>query len=236
MEKLLNFFNNKKFIFSYVCAFVAVELMLAFLLQFKGSIFSFSSIALCFLFALSFFRKELDFVFTILALLSTVTADFFLVLISPQNQLAGMIAFLFTQSFYAIKLTITKQKLITRISFLSIRLLASITIVIVTILVLKSSCDALAIFSVIYYVNLVVNTIYAFVCRKWLFAVGLVLFALCDICIGLQIMSSGYLPIPSDSFIMKILYPGFNLPWVFYLPSQAIIALSVFFNRKTHKV
>lgn len=231
---------NKSFLYYYVGIFIVWELLVAFLLQITpypfSSLFSFFAILTCFLFALSFFRIKLDYLFTILALLSTVVADVFLVLCNPLNQLAGMVAFLFAQTFYAIKLTIAKQKLLTRIILLSVRLLLTITVIILTVIVLKDSCDALAIISVVYYVNLALNAVYAFICHKYLFAVGLVLFALCDICIGLQVMAGGYLPIPSDSFIMKILYPGFNLPWVFYLPSQVVIALSVFFNRKTQKI
>ena len=44
--------------------------------------------------------------------------------------------------------------------------------------------------------------------------------------IGLQVMSGGYLPIPAGSFIHSLLFSNFNLAWLFYLPSQVLIALS----------
>lgn len=237
-----NAFNNKKLINFYVCAFVAIELALAILIQVIrwpnpiNSISAFISIALCFLFVLSGFRKDFDYLFSILALAATVTADVFLVLFLQQNRLAGMVAFLFAQIFYAVKISLYKQKTLTRIICLAIRILFVIIGSIAAKLLLKDGCDALAIISVIYYINLLLNTIHAFICRKWFFAVGLVLFSLCDICIGLQVMASGYLPIPPDSFLFKIAFPGFDLPWVFYLPSQVIIALSVFLSRKPKNV
>ena len=44
--------------------------------------------------------------------------------------------------------------------------------------------------------------------------------------IGLQVATSGYLPIEEGSVLNEILYPGFNLSWLFYLPSQVLLSLS----------
>jgi len=232
-------FENDKLRYLFICVFLAIELALSICLQLAvlglSSILSYLSITLCFLFAFCFFKRDKDYLFTLLAILFTLIADVFLVLCSPQKQLAGMIAFLFTQTFYAIKLLFAKQRNLTKIIFTAIRVFASCIMALVAKFVLKNNCDALAIVSVVYYANLLLNVIHAFICRKWLFAFGLILFALCDICIGLQIMANGYLPIPSDSILIKILYPGFNLPWVFYLPSQVAIALSVAFPKPYKK-
>ena len=56
-------------------------------------------------------------------------------------------------------------------------------------------------------------------------ASALVLFLLCDTVIGLQVMGGMYLPIDDGSLLSRILYPGFNLAWLFYLPSQVLLAL-----------
>ena len=85
----------------------------------------------------------------------------------------------------------------------------------------------LAAVSVCYYANLFVNIIEAFTVFKKgrLFAVGLVLFLLCDTVIGLQVMSDLYLQIPAGMLVYKILFMPFNLSWFFYVPAQVLIAL-----------
>ena len=84
-----------------------------------------------------------------------------------------------------------------------------------------------------YYANLILNIVFAFLGGRGLrlMAVGLVFFALCDTVIGLIVMKA-YLPIPPDAFLYRILYPGFNLAWVFYVPSQALLALSLWQRKK----
>ena len=65
--------------------------------------------------------------------------------------------------------------------------------------------------------------------QRWIFntvmPVALVLFLLCDTVIGLQVMGSLYLPMGEGSILSRILYPGFDLAWFFYLPSQVLLAL-----------
>ena len=78
----------------------------------------------------------------------------------------------------------------------------------------------------IYYGNLVANAVFAFLLgrRDRIFAIGLVLFGMCDIWIGLEVLFSSYL----DSNLMDFVYnANYNLPWVFYQPSQTLIALNL---------
>ena len=72
------------------------------------------------------------------------------------------------------------------------------------------------------------NVVFAFLSfsQNPLLAIGLVLFALCDTVIGLDLLDA-YLPAFRDSAINKLLHPGFNLAWMFYLPSQALLAISL---------
>jgi hypothetical protein len=55
--------------------------------------------------------------------------------------------------------------------------------------------------------------------------IAFTLFLLCDTVIGLQVAAGGYLPIAQDSVLYGLLFSGFNLAWLFYLPSQVLIAL-----------
>lgn len=95
-------------------------------------------------------------------------------------------------------------------------------------LVLGENTDALALVSLCYYANLVVNILAAFTRfrQRRLLSIGLVLFLLCDTVIGLQMANGVYLPIREGSLIHRIISVDFNLAWFFYLPSQVLIALS----------
>ena len=64
--------------------------------------------------------------------------------------------------------------------------------------------------------------------RKMLvFAIGLAFFALCDASVGLSTMAELYIKVSEGSVLYSIIHPGFNLAWVFYVPSQALIAISL---------
>ena len=100
--------------------------------------------------------------------------------------------------------------------------------VVLTLCVLGANADPLAVVSMFYYANLITNAAFAFVNAKknWLMGAGLILFILCDTVIGLS-MLGGYITMSPDSFIYKVIHPGFDLAWAFYLPSQAILAVSL---------
>lgn len=201
--------------FAVRLGYLAAELALylAILTVGKGH---FIAIALCFCFALLQGRNP----WITAALACTVMADFFLVVCDPVQRLLGMVFFLLAQGFYAIVLHHGKGLLIARIGLI----LAAEA---VTVLVLGSSTDPLALVSLCYYANLIMNIICAFTRfrEKKLMSIALVLFLLCDTVIGLQVMSSLYLPIPEGSPVYRLLYPGFDIAWLFYLPSQVLLAL-----------
>lgn len=106
---------------------------------------------------------------------------------------------------------------------------------VISFIVLKDRADALAMISMCYYANLVMNIIAGFssFAKNRMFTAGLVLFALCDTVIGLQVASGAYLPINSDSLLHRIIFMDFNLSWLFYLPAQVLISLSGI-RRKTY--
>lgn len=173
------------------------------------------SIILCFLFSLFCFQKPL----LIGGLALTLCADFCLVICDPIQQLWGMVFFLGAQCLYAILLH--RQRL-------PRGLLAARIGLSVAVAILGENVDALALVSMLYYVNLIMNMICAFVRfrNNRLLAVGFMLFILCDTVIGLQVAAGGYLPIAEGSWLHSLIFSGFHLSWFFYLPSQVLIALS----------
>lgn len=183
---------------------------------------SYLSIVLCFLYALLHVGK--GHALMVGGLACTVAADYCLVVSSPIQQLWGMVFFLLAQILYAIKLHHANTcKLLLLIRGVLILLAES-----VAILVLGNKSDALALVSVCYYANLIMNILVS--CLRFrenkLLSIGFVLFLLCDTVIGLQCASGSYLPIGENSILYKIIFMDFHLSWFFYLPSQVLIALS----------
>ncbi len=207
--------NLKKFLLP---AFLGIEAALYIcILTTGGSLLiwsSFLSIVLCCAFA--FFAGRNNWVRA--GLVCTVGADFFLVLLG--EKLPGMVFFLAAQTLYAIMLhRETPGKV-----FLWLRIGAVAAIEVITLTILGSKTDALALISVAYYVMLIVNLIQSFTKNKPL-SLAFLLFLLCDTVIGLQVAAGGYLPIGADTLLYRILFMPFNLAWFFYLPSQVLIGI-----------
>ncbi len=216
--------NKRNWLF--LSGFLLIELILYVLILKEGGkllvVSSFAAIALCFLYAVVNLKKSGTLLTAGLA--CTVAADVFLVVCSPIERLWGMVFFTLAQTMYAIKLHLESRNK----KVLVLRVVLTVAIESAALIVLKDKLDVLAAVSVFYYANLFVNIIEAFTVFKKgrLFAVGLVLFLLCDTVIGLQVMSDLYLQIPESSVVYKILFMPFNLSWFFYLPAQVLIALS----------
>lgn len=69
----------------------------------------------------------------------------------------------------------------------------------------------------IYFSNLCINAAGAFALKKHLFAIGLVLFILCDLCVGAYNLALYF------DYTLNFAQVGM---WFFYLPSQVLIVLS----------
>lgn len=182
----------------------------------------YSSIVLCFLYALLHLKTASLLMLGSLA--CTLGADFCLVVYTPQQQLWGMVFFLGAQTLYAIHLHKASRNKPLLIARLALTVLSEI----ITVIVLQDKTDPLALVSIAYYANLIMNLIEAFTLfsENKLLPIGFLLFILCDTVIGLQVAAGGYLPISESSLLYRILFMPFPLSWFFYLPSQVLIALS----------
>lgn len=205
--------------------FLSAELILYYLILTAGGntlvYSSFGAIVLCFVHVLLHFKTCNRFMLGGLA--CTVLADFCLVICSPIQQLWGMVFFLIAQSLYAAKLHLNAKTH----TLLYIRLGLTLLALVVTALVLRDKTDPLALVSMCYYANLIMNIVVAFCqhrCCK-LLPLAFVLFLLCDTVIGLQVACGGYLPIGESSLLHRIVFMNFNLSWFFYLPSQVLLSI-----------
>lgn len=214
------------------CFLIAEAILYYFILTAGGQtlvVTSYLSIVLCFVFALQGMKGN---PWIVAGLACTVGADFCLVICDPIQRLWGMLFFLGAQTFYAIHLHRSKPNR----ALLLIRICLSAVAVIIAVVVLKDNTDPLALVSICYYANLIMNTVTAF--TQWhknkLLPIGFVLFILCDTIIGLQVASTGYLPIAEGSLMYNLIFSGFNAAWMFYLPSQVLITLSCLYKGDTN--
>jgi len=147
------------------------------------------------------------------ALLLTALADL-LLLVADRYYALGVLIFLGAQSVYLVRL-----RLAARQSFWLVRcVLPLISALALYALDLASPLNLLA---GLYFSQLLVNAALAWTLpgRRWrVFAVGLTLFIGCDLCVG-AFNSPGLVP-PT---LYRFAAVGM---WIFYLPSQVLIALS----------
>lgn len=193
--------------------------------------YSYISIVLSALFCLIFFEKSFNWLFTQVGLVFTLFADFFLVVLGS-HLTAAMLLFTVVQLSYAARLALSVSKKERGIQLVS-RACLSLLAVSLTIIVLGKNVDALSLISLFYFSNLIANAVFATWNRRSspLFAIGLWLFICCDVFVGFG-MIGGYLTLADNPFLTFLAAPPINMAWVFYLPSQVLISLSLLKYKK----
>ena len=188
----------------------------------------FAAVVLACLFCGLFAERSREYLLTQAALLLTVCADWFLVLPPSPNQLPGMLFFAASQLAYAARLYGSDGRPSRRRAQIISRLCLSVIAMTAAVLVLGKVTDAVALISLFYYVNLILNLIFAWSQspKQTVLAAGLTLFLLCDTLVGFAFLD-GYLTVEKGSLIDRINHPGFDLAWAFYLPSQMLLAVSL---------
>lgn len=200
--------NKKLFIvveaIIYVC-FIILDL----LLSIDSTYIKYLGIILCLLFSL--YNKSLK---LFIAMFFTMLADLFLLVINDYYEI-GLLFFIITQLTYLIYLT----KLNNYKKFLLLRLIVFLFGLI--ILYFVDYINLLNILVILYFSNLLINTLQSFTSNMNLLKIGLFLFVCCDVCVGLHnILNYG------------LLYDLVTLfMWIFYLPSQVLISLNFIENK-----
>ena len=230
---MLKLRNHQALLASLIIAFALIELVLGVLVQTTGgsaeTAVSFGAVALACLFGGLMCEKSKDYLFTQAGLCFTVLADLCLVVADPIQREWGMVFFSITQIAYFIKIYLNQDSDRQKRIHLIVRASAIVVAIVATCVVLREKTDFLSLISLFYYANLLVSLVFAFMSgRKMLvFAIGLACFALCDASVGLSTMAELYIKVSEGSVLYSIIHPGFNLAWIFYVPSQALIALSL---------
>lgn len=200
----------------------------------------FAVVVLCFIYALSTGIKgrNKDSGYLIYALAFTVVSDILILL--SDYYLYGVLTFIIAQQLYGLRIAGLKSReegykdSASLYKGLVIRMLCQIFLAAFSILILwlnKVRIDALLAVSLIYFISIctnVVNILKLFIKHYgkkdiFCFAIGMMLFLLCDINVGLFNLSA-FLPVtPVYDMIYNV---SSILMWTFYAPSQVFIALS----------
>lgn len=226
--------NNKKHFLVATTLFVVAQIILGIFIQKTGDItygiLTVSSVTLACIFVIINYQKSKFAFLMILALINTVIADTFLsgLALFDEAQFVAMCFFMVVQVCYFIIIYDRHKSINAKIIHAVIRAIMSIVAVVLTIVVLGDKCNALVIIAMLYFANILLNLIYSFVQIKHsiLLAIGLLLFVLCDICIGLHVIDTTMMTIPPTSILYPIVHSGVNLAWVFYVPAQTLLAIS----------
>ncbi len=212
--------------------FLLIELLFGILVQIThghlNTAVSYLAVLLCFGYSLLFVNATFSSRLVAFAIFFTAVADLFLVVLTPMRQLPAMLAFSTTQLLYAARIYHEQTSKARRIAHLVTRAATTLISLALTALILKDKTDPLSLISVFYYANLLCNLLFSFFTDRpsRLFSLGLIFFALCDLCVGLNVLSAQYLPLQEGTLLYTLAHPGFNLAWVFYVPSQILLALS----------
>jgi hypothetical protein len=177
------------------------------------------------------------------AMFFTVISDLFLLLLDLS--FFGVLTFIIVQQVYSCMLINIQKKEEAKVaviknnrsrnSILLQRLGLQITLTIIVMAVLSYidiMINSLLIITVFYFISIFTNVILAIKTSfqdhknraRLIFAVGMVLFLLCDINVGIFNMS-GFITLPVDLY-NKLYSVSSLLMWVFYAPAQVLIVLS----------
>lgn len=217
---------------TFIIIFTIVELLLCILVQITNGIsnivVSFTAVVISFIFSLLHFENNKFYLLTLTGLFCTVFADLFLVVVEPMKQIPAMFFFSITQICYSIRIYLTQNTRKEKVIHIITRILVVLICIVATIVVLKDKTDFLSLISLFYYANLLVNTIFAFTYfnKNKIFSVGLLCFTLCDLFVGFSVLDQSYISIKENSILYFLCNPGFNIAWLFYVPSQTLISLS----------
>jgi uncharacterized membrane protein YhhN len=199
---IYNLFMIKK-LFITIESLLYITFIIMDFLDINSTLIKYIGVILCFVYAL-YSKKKLKSV----ALLFTCLADLFLLVLLKHYEL-GVFIFIFAQVTYLYYL----RNIDVRISNYILVFRILIIVVGTIILYFSNNFSLLYELVLIYFSTLLFNCLNAFKVKEKTFALGLILFIGCDICVGL--FNTPY----SDSVIAMLI-------WMFYLPSQVLIVLS----------
>ncbi len=199
-----------------------------FLLIYPGGelcrLFEYALVILCFAFACGHRSETLDGLLSLLALLCTAGADFFLVALKEEQWLPGLSLFCVAQLFWALRLLRMEAGRRRFVHGLTWALTCG-TLLVVAVIAVRGG-DPVLLLSAVYASLLLTTVLFSWLTpRNLLFTLGMTLFLGCDLFVA---ANNAVLYLDLDAFpLLKALHDiPFNMMWAFYGPSQMLLALS----------
>ena len=207
---------------------MGVCLCILFLLIYPGGrlcrLFEYALVLLCAAFACVCRDRDLDGLLSMLALLFTAGADLFLVALKEEQWIPGMAVFCFAQLFWALRLLVMEEGRRRLVHFL-VWAFACGTLLIVAIL-LSRGADTLLLLAAVYASFLLTTVLFSWLTpQNLLFTLGMTLFLGCDIFVAVN-NAALYLDLGAYPLLKTLHDIPFNMMWLFYGPSQMLLALS----------
>ena len=199
-----------------------------FLLIYPGGelcrLFEYTLVILCFAFACGHRSETLDGLLSLLALLCTAGADFFLVALKEEQWLPGLSLFCVAQLFWALRLLRMEAGRRRFVHGLTWAWTCG-TLLVVAVIAVRGG-DPVLLLSAVYASLLLTTVLFSWLTpRNLLFTLGMTLFLGCDLFVA---ANNAVLYLDLDAFpLLKALHDiPFNMMWAFYGPSQMLLALS----------
>ncbi len=179
---------------------------------------------LCFAFACGHRNESADGFLSVLALLFTAGADFFLVALKEEQWLVGMTVFCCAQLFWALRLLLMeegKRRLVHGLVWAG----TCASLLVVAILLARGA-DPLLLTAAVYASLLLTTVLFGWLApQNLLFTLGMTLFLGCDVFVLVN-NASLYLDLSGFPLLKTLHDIPFNMMWAFYGPSQMLLALS----------
>lgn len=237
MKRITEIINKKYYIFFLIYIFLELFIFLSTIIFdfLDFPIVYYLAILLNFLFSLMIIEEnKKNEKFIVVGLFFTLMADTFLVLINDYYFLSVVI-FTMTQIMYFIYLRLNYKYSLSFTYEIVLRLLSIILLEAFFYWYLPDDYDALLAISIFYFTNFFFNVIDSFISirKNYLFTLGLFLFIICDVFVGINNMGEYII---ESSFIKSINNSNINFIWLFYFPSQVFITLSIKYHKKINNI
>ena len=211
---------------------VGLCLLVLFLLLYPSGdlcrLFEYALVLACAAFACAYRNETTDGLLTLMALLLTAGADLFLVALKEAQWIPGMAVFCFAQLFWALRLLLMEEG---RRRFIHVLIWALTcgTLLIVAVIATRGG-DALLLLCTVYGSLLLTTVFFGWLTpRNRLFTLGMTLFLGCDIFVAVN-NAALYLDLGAYPLLKTLHDIPFNMMWLFYGPSQMLLALSSAFG------
>ena len=220
----------------YITISVGIWVHLFFEWKLYHQYLTYSALVLGALYSLFFVKDRWRALMITGALIFGLIADYFLVLKFSHTTLA-MCFFLGAQLCYALLTSTFARSKKGLIIQLAIRLIITALGIGLVYIVLSEGAEPLYVISVAYYVNMLYSAIISYIhfrdgtMQKFV-AIGLTVFALCDIAVGFDFLISIF-GLGPGNIIYELKNLPFNLSVLFYIPSQITLCLAT--KTKTKK-